>query len=188
MISFFTKSSPVDNGAPPAIGETHVHITVDDVNDSPPVLPDVKAYVKENNPPGSIVKQFDPTDPDPDPNGGPFTFTLLPGKNSEFFTLDSTTGVLKTSISLDREQTPTLEISVRISDSGLPSLSADFDILVEVGDENDNPSLARSVNVVIKNYEGTFPGGEILFVRPEDQGKAFFFLFLSTFGSGSQPF
>ena len=161
----------IDNGAPPAIGETHVHISIDDVNDSPPALPDLKAFVKENNPPGSIVKQFDPTDPDPDPNAGPFSYTLLPGKNSELFALDSLTGVLKTSISLDREQTPTLDISVRIEDAGSPKLSADFDIVVEVGDENDNPSASRSVDVVIKNYEGTFPGGEILFVRPADPGE-----------------
>jgi protocadherin Fat 4 len=161
----------VDNGAPPAIGETHVHISLDDVNDSPPALPDLKAFVKENNPPGSIVKQFDPTDPDPDPNAGPFSYTLLPGKNSELFVLDSLTGVLKTSVSLDREQNPTLDISVRIEDAGSPKLSADFDIVVEVGDENDNPSTSRSVDVVIKNYEGTFPGGEILFVRPADPGE-----------------
>lgn len=28
----------IDNGAPPAIGETHVHVLIDDVNDSPPFL------------------------------------------------------------------------------------------------------------------------------------------------------
>ena len=123
----------VDTGAPPAIGETHVHIFIDDVNDSPPTLADLKAFVKENNPPGSIVRQFDPTDPDPDPNGGPFTFTLLPGKNSDLFILDTETGILKTAVPLDREVNPSLEILVRIEDAGVPKLSADFDIVVEVG-------------------------------------------------------
>ena len=160
----------VDNGAPPAIGETHVHIFIDDVNDSPPTLADLKAFVKENNPPGSIVRQFDPTDPDPDPNGGPFTFTLLPGKNSDLFILDTETGILKTAVPLDREVNPSLEILVRIEDAGVPKLSADFDIVVEVGDENDNPSTSRNVDVVIKNYEGTFPGGELIHVRPTDPG------------------
>ena len=145
------------------------------------MLPELKAYVKENNPPGSIVKQFDPTDPDPDPNAGPFTFTLMPGKNSELFALDSVTGVLKTSVSLDREQTPVLEISVRIEDAGSPKQSADFDISVEVGDENDNPSQSRSVDVVIKNYDGTFPGGEIMFVRPADAGMKFIHSFIHSF-------
>ena len=168
----------VDNGAPPAIGETHVHVFIDDVNDSPPVLADLKAFVKENNPPGSIVRQFDPTDPDPDPNGGPFTFTLLAGKNSDLFVLDSETGILKTAVSLDRELTPSLEISVRIEDAGSPKQSADFDVVVEVGDENDNPSTSRNVDVVIKNYEGTFPGGEVLLVRPADPGEKWF-LFVS---------
>jgi protocadherin Fat 4 len=151
-----------------------------------------------------------PTDPDLDPNGAPFHFTLLPGKsffqnrqflpkgnfknsipgkNSDLFELESDTGVLKTTQSLDRESTPNLEITVRIEDSGEPKLYSDFDILVEVGDENDNPSfprypkfashpgnckpdfnilLSRSVDVIIKNFEGTFPGGEILKVRPSD--------------------
>ena len=35
-------------------------------------------------------------------------------------------------------------------------------------DENDNPSRPRNVLVIIKNFEGTFPGGVILNVRPDD--------------------
>jgi hypothetical protein len=120
-----------------------VHVYIDDVNDSPPALSDLKAFVKENNPPDSIVRQFDPTDPDPDPNAGPFTFSLLPGKHSDLFTLDPDTGILKTAVSLDREATPSLEITIRIEDAGTPKQSADFDVTVDVGDENDNPSSDR---------------------------------------------
>ena len=39
---------------------------------------------------------------------------------------------------------------------------------VDVIDENDNPSKNRRVDVIIKNYEGTFPGGKIMTVRPTD--------------------
>ena len=41
----------VDNGSPPAIGETTVFIQLIDVNDSPPKLDAEKAFIKENSPP-----------------------------------------------------------------------------------------------------------------------------------------
>ena len=41
----------VDNGSPPAIGETMVLIKLIDVNDSPPKLDAEKAFIKENSPP-----------------------------------------------------------------------------------------------------------------------------------------
>ena len=41
----------VDNGSPPAIGETMVFIQLIDVNDSPPKLDAEKAFIKENSPP-----------------------------------------------------------------------------------------------------------------------------------------
>ena len=41
----------VDNGSPPAIGETVVFIQLNDVNDSPPKLDADKAFIKENSPP-----------------------------------------------------------------------------------------------------------------------------------------
>ena len=102
------------------------------------------------------------------PNGGPFKYFLLPGKHAGLLSLDEHTGLLRTRERIDREKFPKLEASVEVQDNGKPSLSARYDIVVDIVDENDSPSHPRSIDVIIKNYEGTFPGGEILTVRPTD--------------------
>ena len=80
--------------------------------------------------------------------------------------LDSDSGILRTSTAIDREEFPFLEATVEVRDSN--GLAASHAIRVEVVDENDSPSQPRTLTVVIKNYEGTFPGGQILTVRPAD--------------------
>jgi len=57
--------------------------------------------------------------------------------------MEAETGVLKTTQSFDRESTPSLEVTIRIEDSGVPKLYSDFDVVIDVGDENDNPSFPR---------------------------------------------
>lgn len=54
------------------------------------------------------------TDPDLPPNGAPFTYTLVDGKDSNYFRIERSTGVLKTAKVIDREKTPTLEIMVSV--------------------------------------------------------------------------
>ena len=158
----------IDQGVPPAIGSTLVRIVLEDINDSPPVLEKSQRqmFVKENSPPNTFVKKLVAVDPDLPPNAGPFKFFLLPGKHAGLLKLDSNTGILRTKATIDREQFGALEASVEIQDNG--TMSARYDLTVDVVDENDSPSQPRSIDVIIKNYEGTFPGGEILDVRPTD--------------------
>lgn len=156
----------VDNGAPPAIGETRVFIELLDVNDSPPMLDVAEAFVKENSPPNSFVAQLTASDPDLPPNAGPFKYFLLPGSYSSLLSLDPESGILRTKTTLDREQFDFLDVTVEVQDAGLKRRQSN--IKIEIGDENDNPSKARNVLVIIKNFEGTFPGGIILNVRPDD--------------------
>ena len=154
----------VDNGSPPAIGETMVYIEILDVNDSPPKLDMERAFIKENSPPGSLVTQLTASDADLDPNAGPFRFRLRTGQ--QLFSLDEYSGILLTKTSLDREQFDSFNLTIEVQDAG--GLVSRSNLFVEVGDENDNPSKPRKVQVIIKNFEGTFPGGLIMNVRPDD--------------------
>ena len=140
----------VDNGAPPAIGETEVIIELLDVNDSPPILETKEAFIKENSPPGSFIAQLKASDQDLDPNAGPFQFFL--NSNEAIFDLEQTTGILKTRVTLDRESVEKYDIDIEVQDNGFKKSKAILH--VEVLDENDNPSRPRNVMVIIKNYEG----------------------------------
>ena len=162
-----------DLGVPPAIGFTSLKILITDVNDSPPQLSpsNRKGFVKENSPPNSRIMQLKATDPDlhSSRTDSGFSYYLLQDRDSELLTLDSQTGVLRTKVAIDREEYPDgLKATVEIHDTGDPPLSARYDLKIDVIDENDNPSTNRRVEVIIKNYEGTFPGGRIMTIKPTD--------------------
>ena len=92
--------------------------------------------------PFSIVTQLTATDPDLAPNAGPFKFFLLPGVQSDFFSLDEDSGILLTKRSIDREEFDSFDLQIEVRDAG--QLTSRSNLHVEVGDENDNPSKSRS--------------------------------------------
>ena len=92
----------------------------------------------------------------------------LCGCCSDKVELDEPTGTLRSKLVYDRERIPDFRVKVQIRDSGSPPQTAVGNIKVEVLDENDNPSEPRNMNVVIKTFEGVFPGGRVADVRPTD--------------------
>ena len=156
----------IDNGSPPATGSATVLVTLEDVNDSPPMLKETVGQIKENSPVGSFIMQLDAKDADLAPNAGPFHFELIQGQDK--VELDKVSGALTSKLIYDRERIPDFRVKVQIRDSGRPPLTSVGNIRVEVLDENDNPSAPRNLNVVIKTHEGVFPGGRIADIRPSD--------------------
>lgn len=106
----------IDTGSPPQTGTATVHIDLLDVNDNGPVFdpPEVIGYVSENEPAGTSVMTLSATDPDLPPNGAPFTYKLIRGRQSDVVILDKHSGVLRTTKSLDRETMPQLDLMVSI--------------------------------------------------------------------------
>lgn len=106
----------IDTGSPPQTGIAMVHIELLDINDNGPVFdpPEVIGYVSENEPAGTSVMTLSATDPDLPPNGAPFTYKLIGGRQSDVVTLDKHSGVLRTTKSLDRETMPQLDLIVSI--------------------------------------------------------------------------
>ena len=104
----------IDTGSPPQTGTAAVHIELLDINDNGPIFDssEVLGYVNENEPAGTVVMTLSATDPDLPPNGAPFTYKLVGGRQSDMVTLDKHTGVLKTTRSLDREAMPQLDLVV----------------------------------------------------------------------------
>ena len=148
-----------------------VSVHVLDVNDNPPWLEPVarSASLRENSPANTLVARLLPTDKDLPPNTGPFRFYISgESEDGDKFSVDERTGELRSRVSVDREETPTLKIVLEIHDSGSPPLSAKYDFTINVEDENDNPSQPRVLTVVVQTLNGDFTGGKIAPVKPKD--------------------
>ncbi|KAG9437757.1 cadherin-related tumor suppressor isoform X1 [Apis mellifera carnica] len=160
----------IDTGSPPQTGTAAVHIELMDINDNGPIFdpPEVIGYVNENEPAGTIVMTLSATDPDLPPNGAPFTYKLVGGRQSDMVTLDKHTGVLKTTRSLDREAMPQLDLVIEVEDSGIPRMRSEHTITVIVMDQNDSPSSPRSVHVIVHSFNEQIPLGKIADVHPND--------------------
>ncbi|XP_050984738.1 protocadherin Fat 4 [Labeo rohita] len=158
----------VDEGSPAVTGSTKVAITINDVNDNPPKLLSTEGFIRENQPAGTLVSTLAATDDDLPPNQGPFTYWMM--RPSEGFSLTSD-GVLVTSRPFDRERNPLFHVHIVVQDAGKPPMSSTTLFHIKVLDENDNAPLQRNINILVKYYGSSFPGGLIGNVRPTDQDE-----------------
>ncbi|KAG8511218.1 Protocadherin Fat 4 [Galemys pyrenaicus] len=158
----------VDAGTPPATGRASLLVTLEDVNDNGPALASTEGAVMENQPPGTLVMTLQSTDPDLPPNQGPFSYQLLHASPAGGFFSLSAGGELTTVRELDREQVADFWLAVLVRDSGVPQMSSTGTVHVAVGDQNDNPSQPRAVEILVSYYGSAFPGGVLGSVKPQD--------------------
>ena len=109
------------------------------------------------------------TDPDLNSNPALFTFFLVPNDDSPSFTLESNTGVLRTTQTLDREVKSDYYLSIESRDGAVPEMRAVSTIHIIVEDQNDNPSTERDARIEVKAYQSVFPGGSLGVVKPNKQ-------------------
>ena len=163
-------------GASASVG---VNIHVLDVNDNPPRFNKdfFEGNISESAGVGSLVL-VTPTTPlvvkavDLDSGlNSLLMYEILEDYANRFFTIDSSTGALRTIMKLDYESQSAYEFSVRVSDMGKPRLSADSTarVRINVVDENDSPpEFGKSVydevlllptfdNVTVVQLEATDP-------------------------------
>ncbi|XP_076844234.1 protocadherin Fat 4 isoform X2 [Brachyhypopomus gauderio] len=158
----------VDSGSPAATGTATLIVTLEDINDNGPTLVTTSGEVMENQRPGTPVVTLHSSDPDLEPNQGPFSYSLITsGSTSNYFILTSS-GELSTSREIDREQISDFYLSVVIKDSGIPQMSSTGTVHVRVNDQNDNPSQPRSVEIYVHYFGNMFPGGSLGIVKPQD--------------------
>ncbi|KAL0131096.1 hypothetical protein PUN28_002587 [Cardiocondyla obscurior] len=160
----------IDTGVPPQTGTAMVHIELMDVNDNGPIFdpPEVIGYISENEPAGTSIMTLSATDLDLPPNGAPFTYKLIGGRQNDMVTLDKHSGILRITRSLDRETMPQLDLTVEVEDSGIPRMKSEHTVVVIVTDQNDSPSTPRSVHVIVYSFNGETPLGKIADVHPND--------------------
>ncbi|XP_077983782.1 protocadherin Fat 4-like [Glandiceps talaboti] len=160
----------IDQGSPSMTGYAEVNIDLLDVNDNGPMFypEDTIGSVYENKQAYTSVMTLSAYDPDTPSNGPPFTYYLLDSQYSSRFNLISTSGLLTTTVPLNREEISDYYLPVESRDSGVPQMTSTTTIHVIVLDVNDNESQPRTAVIYVNSLDGTFPGGSIGIARPLD--------------------
>ncbi|XP_061386506.1 fat-like cadherin-related tumor suppressor homolog, partial [Musca vetustissima] len=140
-----------DNGQPKQISKIPVSITVRDYNDNPPLFKqNYQTFsVSENALPGTVLNQLLITDLDVERNSLQF-FIISGDDKSQFQIVD--TGELFVSKELDRESTPSYNISVAVTDGKFVSYT---NVSINIVDINDNFPICMTPKYEIVIPEST---------------------------------
>ncbi|XP_075054571.1 protocadherin-23 [Mixophyes fleayi] len=126
-----------DGGHPHRTGRLFIDITVLDANDNPPTFdqPKYQGWVWESAPVGSSICTVHATDPDLGSNSE-VSYSLW--SDEGYFIVEETSGVVRVSRPLDREQKTLHQLVVQAKDGGLQPEVSSVLVIVKVLDVNDN--------------------------------------------------
>ncbi len=164
-----------DSGTPSLTALTTVQVHVTDVNDNAPLFhqTEYRAAVSEDEVPGSTILTLEAVDGDLSRDNCGFDFAIASGNIGNAFQIESsvrfleghgfqTVGTLILVDKLDFESANGYNLTIVVSDRGIPQQSSSVPVLITVMDTNDNPpSFSRAEYNVIIN-EGAETGKEIL--------------------------
>uniref|UniRef100_A0A8C5PJH8 Cadherin domain-containing protein n=1 Tax=Leptobrachium leishanense TaxID=445787 RepID=A0A8C5PJH8_9ANUR len=142
-----------DLGSPSLYNQVTVRINISDVNDNEPVFLQsaYKAFIKENNEPGSLLCTVAASDPDQEENARlrySVAESHIEGFSvSSFVYINTETGNIYAQRSFDYEQFQILQITARVEDYGSPILYSNVSVFIFILDTNDNhPTLLYPEN------------------------------------------
>ncbi|XP_058884470.1 protocadherin Fat 3-like isoform X3 [Acipenser ruthenus] len=130
-----------------------VEVTVIDTNDNSPVCDQVSysASFLEDISPNKVILRISAEDADIGSNAE-IRYSLH-GTGADDFFLDAETGELKTLSPMDREETPVYNLIARATDGG--GRYCQSEIVLVVGDVNDNPPVFSASHYTACVYENT---------------------------------
>uniref|UniRef100_A0A8C6L6M3 Cadherin EGF LAG seven-pass G-type receptor 2 n=1 Tax=Nothobranchius furzeri TaxID=105023 RepID=A0A8C6L6M3_NOTFU len=153
----------VDKGVPALKTPVHIHVTILDVNDNPPVFEkdEFDIMVEENSPIGVVVAHILATDPDEGSNAQ-IMYQIVEGNIPEVFQLDIFSGELTALIDLDYELRSEYVIVVQATSAPLVSRAT---VHIKLVDKNDNVPVLKNFQIIFNNYvtdkSSSFPTGVI---------------------------
>ncbi len=160
----------VDGGTPPRSGTVAIHVTVLDANDNAPVFSQAvyKVSLPENSPLGTVVVTVSATDADEGQNGEvTYEFSRISDRARTLFSLDSNTGAIRVTGSLDFEDEAVYEL--RVEGKDVFGLSSDAKVVIELSDVNDNAPEIRVKSLRSPVPENALPGTEVGIINVQDR-------------------
>ncbi|XP_069725620.1 protocadherin alpha-2-like [Phaenicophaeus curvirostris] len=166
-----------DGGRPPLSGTMELVISVLDANDNAPQFNQsvYKVQLPESAAEGTLVMRVNATDPDEGSNSE-FTYTatnFAPLSGRDVITVDTNTGEIRLTGTLDFEEVRVFDFRVEARDKGTPPLSGHCKVVVEVLDENDNAPEVRVTSLSVPVPEDASVGTVValLSVWDRDSGS-----------------
>nr|DBA30680.1 TPA: hypothetical protein GDO54_006635 [Pyxicephalus adspersus] len=161
-----------DGGNPVRSGTAIIKVIITDANDNAPVFAQnvYKVSINENAPVNSTVIIVEATDKDEGTNA---QITYSFSKSSEsihhtgMFSINCTSGEIKTNKKFDFEELIKYELSVQAKDGG--GLVAHAKVLIEVIDDNDNAPQIIVTSLSSSIPEDSEPGTVIAVIKVHDQ-------------------
>ncbi|MBN3310636.1 FAT4 protein, partial [Amia calva] len=150
-------------------GSSKLIIEITDVNDNGPVitLTSFSSPISEDSTPGTVIALISVQDLDSGRNG---QVSLFIDQNLPFKIKSSLRNyyTLVTHTVLDREQISKYNITITATDEGLPSLTSEKTVLLEISDVNDNAPRFDQNEYRTHVVENNSPGISILTLRATD--------------------
>ncbi|KAG8439003.1 hypothetical protein GDO86_005262, partial [Hymenochirus boettgeri] len=137
--SFELIFTAFDGGRPRKTGSALIKIVVQDVNDNYPVFnkETYQIHISENAAPNFLVLQLNATDEDEGSNAEiTYSFSQIPENAKQLFDIDSKSGTIIITGTLDYEITKSYKLTVEAKDGG--GLVAHSKVLIQIVDANDN--------------------------------------------------
>uniref|UniRef100_A0A8D2GC08 Protocadherin alpha-C2 n=1 Tax=Theropithecus gelada TaxID=9565 RepID=A0A8D2GC08_THEGE len=162
-----------DGGKPELTGTVQILIKVLDVNDNEPTFAQSVYKVKllENTANGTLVVKLNASDADEGSNSeivyslGSDVFSTIQTK----FTIDPSSGEIRTMGKLDYEEAKSYEIQVTATDKGTPSMSGHCKISLKLVDINDNTPEVSITSLSLPISENASLGTVIALITVSDR-------------------
>lgn len=172
-----------DHGQPSRSDKVNFTLTVDDINDNPPIFTNSKYEVKvrENRGTGDVLLNVTATDLDEGENSRlEYQIVDSPG----FFQVNPATGEMSLIQSLDFETAREFSLNIEAKDGGSPSLVGKCTVHVQVQDVNDNaPEFSQKIYsiLVLENLQS---GADLYTLNVTDKDEVSILKWLNTYGVG----
>ncbi|XP_076454243.1 cadherin-23-like isoform X3 [Babylonia areolata] len=146
------KVSALDMGQPQKSSATFVNITVEDVNDFPPVFgdPSYSKNIPENSPQDTLVLTVSASDNDGTNPNNDFFYRIESGALDKFrINFDTGEIFVESGAKLDREEKKEYLLRVSATDRGNPPLTGSSSVIIVLDNVNDEmPRFAASSDMV----------------------------------------
>ncbi|KAL0182614.1 hypothetical protein M9458_021989, partial [Cirrhinus mrigala] len=188
-----------DGGSPPLSSSATVQVQLIDVNDNAPIFHQLeyKATVSEDQLPGATILTLEAVDGDLSQENSGFDFAIASGNVGNAFQIESsvrfieghgfqTVGTLILAERLDFEALSRYNLTIAVSDRGVPQRSSSVPAIITVTDVNDNPPVFSRAEYIVSLSEGAAAGTEILRVTATDPDSAPYAVVQYSISSGDE--
>ena len=164
-----------DSASPSRQTTTSITITLLDINDNSPAFADdrYENSLLENLPAGQTVFQVSATDIDLGSNAQiSYSFVLNEHReDTSLFMIDSDTGLISTTGTLDCEQQTSYSFTITATDGGMPSRSSTVQGTLTIIDENDNSPIFSMNPYVVSVPESSEINSFLVNILASDRDK-----------------